>query len=540
MPTLPGTVLPTPVPPSALPPTPQENFDFFIQTPERAPVPRAEDQLVFKLNGIQIQGATVYSDADLRPLYAGLIGHEVKLTDILGVADAIEAKYREAGYILTRAYVPPQHVSNGVFTISVVEGYVAAIDTQGGSPATQRQVAEYLNPVTQGRPLQLRGMERALLLANDIPGVAASGVLRPSPSVPGASDLVVTIVPTPVTAGLSIDNRGSKYAGPWLLHGDAEVNGITGPDQFYANVSSVPNSLEKIYGLMRYLHTIGPDGVSVSLVASGSYGQPGSTFAPFDLITDSFAIGPRVRYPFLRTRDQSIYIEAGLAWKEEDVSFFGQPFTHDQWWAADTALTWTQTGFYNGNTTVTGGVTQGVPMLGASPNGSSDQSRPDAHNDFTKLTLSGQRIQTLYGPVNLAVNVIGQYAFEPVVVGEQALFGGDTIGRGYDPDIIDGDNGFGGSLELRYDYRPTNLPNYLPVTFVQPYLFYDAAAVWDRIANSFAGTGESLSSTGIGVRLQFPRQISGGIEYAKTLSRLPANDDGNLTGRVLMTLSVRY
>ncbi|HEV8016195.1 MAG TPA: ShlB/FhaC/HecB family hemolysin secretion/activation protein [Stellaceae bacterium] len=536
---LPSTVEPGRPPPSAAPAAPVENFDFFIQTPERAPVPRAEDQLVFVLNGIQITGATIYSDAELRPFYADLLGHEVKLTDILGIADAIEAKYRTAGFVLTRAYVPPQHVTNGVFTINVVEGYVAAIDTKGGSAATQRQVTDYLQPVTQQRPLQLRGMERALLLANDIPGVTASGLLRPSPNVAGASDLLVNLVPTPVSAGIGIDNRGSRYAGPWIAHADAEVNGILGPDQFYANISSVPNSLEKLYGLLRYQRMVGPDGASVSLLGYGSYGQPGSILRPFELITDSWAVGPRARYPILRSRAQSLYVEAGVARKDEQVSILGQPFSHDQWSTADASLTWVQSGLLNGNTTVTAGLTQGLPVLGATPSGSPNLSRPGAHTDFTKATFSAQRIQTLYGPVNLAVNMLGQYAFEPLVVGEQAAFGGDTIGRGYDPDVLVGDQGFGTSLELRYDYQPTNLPAYLPLNFAQPYVFYDAAGVWDRVANSLH-TGASLSSAGLGLRARFPHQVSAGIEYAKTLTRLAANDDGNLTSRVLVDLSVRY
>src|SRR5271166_3977982 len=90
---LPSTITPGVTPPPA-PPVPQENqFDFSIQSPGRAPVPRAADELVFTLRDITISGATVYSPESLHPLYEPLIGHDVKLADIVAVADAIEAKY---------------------------------------------------------------------------------------------------------------------------------------------------------------------------------------------------------------------------------------------------------------------------------------------------------------------------------------------------------------------------------------------------------------------------------------------------------------
>ena len=46
----------------------------------------------------------------------------ITLATIFDIADGIEKEYRAAGYLLVRAYVPPQHVNNGVFTIRVVEG----------------------------------------------------------------------------------------------------------------------------------------------------------------------------------------------------------------------------------------------------------------------------------------------------------------------------------------------------------------------------------------------------------------------------------
>jgi hypothetical protein len=178
---LPGAVQPghdRPIPQ----PQPPPDFDFSVEAPHRSPVPRAVDEIRFKLADIRVVGATTLSPDSFRPLYASLIGKDVSLANIYDVADAIENAYRAAGYLLVRAYVPPQHVKDGIFTIRVVEGFIEGTSVQGGDAATQGQIKAYLAPLVREHPLRLKSIERALLLSNDIPGVSATGVLRPSPS----------------------------------------------------------------------------------------------------------------------------------------------------------------------------------------------------------------------------------------------------------------------------------------------------------------------------------------------------------------------
>jgi hemolysin activation/secretion protein len=532
---LPSTVQPGRDRPQPLPIAPDTDFDFTIQAPKRAPVPRAADELTFTLRDIAITGNTVYSAAALRPLYAPLIGREVKLSDIVAVAEAIEAKYRSAGYILTRAYVPPQRVGNGVFALSVVEGFVKALDVEGGNEAAQNLVKTYLRPVLQSRPLDIHVMERALLLANDVPGVVASGLLRPSPDEPGASDLVVSLTQSTLSGGFASDNRGSAFAGPWTVRGDVAVNGlITGADQLTAALSSVPDGLQKVTGLLRYSFPIGNDGMIVSLAGNGSYGEPGAALTQFNLITNSYSVGPRLRIPLLRSRADSLFLDTGLTWQDAEVTALAQPFSHDKWRTADAALTYVENGFLNGTSSLTIGIEQGLPILGATSNGSSSLSRAGADTDFTKLTANLRRAQIVSGPLNLALSAIGQYSFAPLFAGEQAAFGGDSIGRGYDPSVLQGDHGLGGSVELRYDLRFSDFF----VESGQPYAFYDRARVWNR-SGGVSG-GATLSSVGFGMRVQLRHEVSAGLEFAQTLSSLANNDGGRLTSRVLFNTGIRF
>ena len=53
---------------------------------------------------------------------------EVSLLDIYKVRDAITAKYRAAGYVLSQAIIPPQQISDGIVRIQVVEGYIGKVE----------------------------------------------------------------------------------------------------------------------------------------------------------------------------------------------------------------------------------------------------------------------------------------------------------------------------------------------------------------------------------------------------------------------------
>ena len=537
---------PSPFPPGFVPPSqerplpaaPTGTFDFSIETPRRSPVPRSVEELRFQLNGLNIVGATVFSPEELKPLYADLIGKQVGLNNILDVADAIEAKYRERGYIISRAYVPPQRVGNGVFTINVVEGYISGMAIEGGDPGVRELVQAYLSPVTQVRPLTLQPMERGLLLSNDLPGVTAAGLLRPAQDQPGASDLVVNVQQSPWTGGFNVDNRGSEFTDRWTIGGDVEWNSPLGDgDQLSASIQMAPeNPSERIQGTARYQHPIGTSGLTGSIYFTISKGAPAAGLGQFNITTNSVAVGPRLSYPLLRSRAESLTIEGGFTYQDASVES-GTPaaqISHDHWRVADVAATYTQSGFWNGNTQVTFDVAQGLPFAGATENNSASLSRPGAHTDFTKISGTVKRIQSIWGPINFAMTVQGQYAFEPLVAGEQISFGGNQIGRGYDPSALSGDHGVGGSFELRYD---TRIDQYFVQT-VEPYIFFDTAKIWNRLGGN--GSGFALHSTGAGVRVALEHNITAGVEYARTLTAVPGSDNGSLKSKVLFNGAIRF
>src|SRR5690348_543373 len=78
---------PRAVPPVVPTPTPG--------TPEVTPGPP------ITVDAVDIQGATVYTPAQLAPYYSGVIGKPVPRTELAAISTNIQTKYREDGYVLT-------------------------------------------------------------------------------------------------------------------------------------------------------------------------------------------------------------------------------------------------------------------------------------------------------------------------------------------------------------------------------------------------------------------------------------------------------
>jgi hemolysin activation/secretion protein len=532
---LPGAVQPGRDRPTPQIPALPGEYDFSIEAPHRSPVPRSVDEIHFKLNDIHIVGVVTFPPEHFRLLYENLLGKDVTLSDILDVADHIEDEYRRAGYPLARAYVPPQHVGDGVFTIKIVEGYVASVSVEGGGSAARERIKTYLQPVIGEKPLRLATLERALLLSNDLPGVTATGVLRPSPDTVGASELAVTIAEPRVSGGLGVDNRGSRLTGIWTVTGDVEFNSLLDDaDQLAITAASTPTSSERYMAQARYSHSIGTDGLVGSLIGTYAHGVPGSFLSLLNVITDSWAVGPRLSYPLIRTRDETLSLDGGFTVQDARIRVLSTPLSHDQWRVIDLGMSYNRRddtgGYWNG----TLDVAQGLPILGATSDQSPLLSRVGASTTFTKFTGTLGYLHSLGGPFTVALQAVGQYAFKPLIEGEQITFGGAQIGRGYDPGAITGDQGIGGSAELRYS---GHLPEYW-VEALQPYIFLDGAEVWN--IDQPSNFDFSIASTGAGIRLWFPYNIVSDVEVARTLNAVPGSDNGKRATKLLVNGSIRF
>ncbi len=509
---------------------PQADFDFQIQAPRATGEPQALDELTFPVSDVIIDGMTVFPIADFQKQIDEVKGKNVGLSAITKIAQEIEARYKAAGYVLSRAFVPPQRTGTGVFHITVLEGFIKGVSVENASPEVQAQIEAYLRPLVNVKPIALPALERALLLASDLPGVAASGILRPGDEV-GSTELVVTVVETTIDGVVTGTNRGSKYAGPFSTFGVINYNGYLGLNEQISLGASLtlPHTAEQRYLSGRYQQPIGEQGLVASVESLYSVGQPGFNLKPFDIKTHSFKIGPRLAYPVIRSRSENLTVDGGLSYQQSTSTSLGQLLTRDIYPSMDARVNYTAADVLNGSFGAVVDVSHGFQGLGARGTGAPDLSRAKASPNFTKITADVRRIQPLFGPVSLSANFLAQYSMTPLYAGEEFSLGGSRIGRGYDPSEISGRDGYGGALELRFDSSD--------LTFMQPYVFYDYGTVYTHQPSDRT---PSLASAGAGVRFTVLGDYTATVEAAQPLTRAPSTENGRRPLRILFDFAARF
>jgi hemolysin activation/secretion protein len=476
------------------------NFDLKIETPEKAPVSKAVDEIEFTIKQIKVEGITQYPPEQIKKIFAPLEGKRVSLEALRKAADQLESRYRADGFFLVRVFVPPQQVKDGLFSLRVVEGYIEAAFAEGGTDAAQQLVERLLAPVVGKKPIDLQSLEKALLILNDIPGVRAAGVLRQGSAL-GASELVVSLVDSPKVSSLfSMNNSLSRVLGEWNTN--LNVN-ISNPSPTRPGVLSLGLSTSALNDYLRavtvrYSTFVGDQGMVVSMGGLVASAKLGASLVGIE--SNSYSYGPRVRYPLRRSRGLSLFLDSGLTLNHSRTTSLGEEIIADSSTVADVSLAAVDLGRFNGNTEATVGLSQGLDALGSIGPGSANASVENYVQRFTKLKYSASRLQGLPQDFSLQMNFLGQWSSDTLLSGEQVLFGGSTLGRAYDSGAVAGDSGFGLLIELRKDMLAEKFIPRLANGKVQFFVFTDYAEARLNLNPNRPETTASLRSHGAGLR----------------------------------------
>ena len=518
-----------------LPPPEQASVDLSIQSTERTAVPRAVDTFDFDLKRVVVEGATAFPREEVDAYFTALVGRTVQLEAIREAAAKLEEHYHARGYFLTRVFVPPQRLDGAALTIRVVEGYIDRVEVVGLDALAQGQVAAILKPLEGKRPIDLASVERRLLVINDLPGVTAVSVLRQGSAL-GASDLRVTLSAPRDLVQASVSNTNSRLLGPWVyaLNGNL-VRPLGLPGALTLGVSATGPGLGATQsGSARYSFGLGHQGLIASFGGIVARAHVGGTLAPLDVRNGLVSLSTRLRYPLIRSRAQSLFIEGGVSINQSSTRILGQQVIDDHDTVADVALIYQNARWLGGSTTLAVDLYKGLPILGANDRNEPRPSVLGFDPVFARLTYSAQRLQALPAHFSVLAAVQGQYTDTKLISGELVAFGGPAIGRGYDPSTITGDRGVGGVAEVRYDLavgRPW-------LASVQFYGFADAARATTLPTMYADKVTASLNSAGGGVRLA-QRYLGIDLQIAKAFRRY-GGADRRSDPRVLLTVTATY
>ena len=107
-------------------------MDPTIVLPEASPSDFAQTHHIsFVLKSVEFDGATLFSEDELLKIFADSLEHKISIADLQSLVDQVSAKYRDAGYLLSQAFLPEQEIESGQVRIKVSEGFVGELEVLG-------------------------------------------------------------------------------------------------------------------------------------------------------------------------------------------------------------------------------------------------------------------------------------------------------------------------------------------------------------------------------------------------------------------------
>ena len=477
--------------------------------PEMSPANAA----TFEVKAFRFAGNTLVTSALLEQAVAAFIGRTLTFAELQAATSAAAQTYRDAGW-LVRAYLPEQDVSEGVVTIQLEEALFGATRLEGPQPQRlepSTAMGFFAAQQKQGQPLNTLALDRALLLADDLPGVTVAGVLQAGQS-PGQTDLMIKMTDEPLLVGeAGIDNTGSRATGDERATLTASLlSPLRIGDLLAANVIKTQGI---DYLRLGYTLPIASHGLRAGVNASTlRYKVVAPEFQSLNPLGSSDSLGLEASYPLVRTRQGNVYLQANFDQKDFHNEF-GQTL-QSAYRINATTLSVTGNLFdtvggggssYANLSYTKGRVNQGTldPAENTAVAGAFDKWRAN----FARQQVLSQQF-TLFGSVAL------QRGNKELDTSENFTLGGSTGVRAYPSGEGSGASGQLATVELRARVSAT----------VNIAAFYD----WGDIKSLGPKAGYELSGAGVSVAWVAPW---GGSVRATFARRLGNNPNPTATGR---------
>lgn len=533
-----GSVLRDIAPPSPPPPLPAPDDSRALPAtptqPAKTPPARGAS---FVLKAITLSGNDHIPAAELAPLYADKIGHSATLADLDEIGGRITQAYRTRGYVLAQTILPPQDVTSGEVTLTVLEGRIGHVyvNIAADAPLREDLAQARLQHIRPGEPLMRDALERSMLLLSDLPGIRVSSALEAG-SEPGTADMTVSVQPgRRWDLALELDNYGTRTTGEYRAGVVGRINSpfLLGDNIDYRLLLS--ERLHTAYGRVGYDAPLNADGLRAGIGLAHLRYELGKEFAALDAHGEANIVDLSVVYPLLRSRVQTLLLRGSIEYRDltDKVVALG----------VESRKSMTDIGLaisYEGRDDwLGGGFTSGTLSLIGSQldiKSSADRAVDDlptgrhTAGGSGRLQFSGSRLQAIVPLLSAYFGLVGQWASKNLDSAARLALGGPRAVRAYSSAEGIVDQGVIATAELRYAVLPA----------LSLSAFYDHGAGRFN-AKSVPGQGDNSitrSGAGIGVYWSGPEGINLRASLAwRTASRETSGSDRNPRLFVQMTKS---
>lgn len=469
--------------------------------------PAGADIVPLEVSGVRFEGDPCPVPAACQLLAAAVGEGGRTVADLFASVHAMETAFAEAGFVLTRATIPPQNVvPGGPIAVGIVNGHIETIDVSALPERIRAPVLGRLAPLLSLPVIRRADIERALLNAGDFGGLALRSTFAPGDE-PGGTKLIVDGSFQPINGSIGIGNGASEAVGGWENTASISLNSPFGfGEQLYLSYQSDPQ-MAFGQGRMRILAAgalvpLGNDGLTVSPELVWARIVPEPEAGVPDSRNDMARASLRFTYPLVRLVERTViaHAEVEAVNQRVEATEFATTLSADAYLALRGDVEFQS--LPSPDLTLFGSVTlsQGLGGIGSVFDGVADvpSTHPGATPDFTKGNITAGATKT-GGRVVVSALLRAQTSFgQPLFNSEQFSLDGIDALSSLSPGVYAVDQG----ATLR-----TEVGGSFPVggafsTIATPYVFgaIGAGQTFDTTAAESATT--RAGGIGAGVRAE--------------------------------------
>ena len=515
-------------------------YPAFCQVEEITPpaagqdAPGEADAASFTISGFKVNGNTllpakpIMLDEEMPILIPNLAdileefeGDGKSIKDVEAARAKLEKTYHDLGYPTVLVNVPDQTLEEGIVVLEVVEGKVRRVRVTGNRYFTMADIVKDTPSLKPGAIIYLPRLQEELMVVNTHPDMKVEPTLMPGKDF-GTVDVELKVEDKmPLHGSLELNNRNSVDTTDLRLNGMLRYDnlwqkGHSASGQFQTS----PQDTDEVQVISASYVLPPPWQDEHRLAFFGIWSDSQTAFGEgFQTIGSGFIAGIRYVIPLTPYAMYTHNFTAGLDYKDfdETVGFTGEEdlTTPMQYWPMSFS--------YSGTLPDEGGLTIFSAALNMSLRelGTDTEQfaikRYQSRGGYLYGTFGVERRQKLPWQTALYGKLDGQVASEPLISNEQYTTGGMESVRGFKEASEAGDNAIHFTTELSTPDLLKSVNAKFPCN-LEPFLFYDFAALSVKSPLEGQDSSFNLSGTGAGIRGKIAEHYSVEADWAIALT----------------------
>lgn len=490
-----------------------------IEIEKEKEVQPGPEAVSFTLNGIKVAGSTVFTQAELAPLYQSYLGTQVKFQDLQAIIEKIKAEYRKKGYFTTVVFLPEQTIKEGVVEIRVVEGRMGALKIEGNKYFSSALIGKNFH-TKKNDLLNINTLQKDLLRLNQNSDLEIKAVVAPGKEE-GRVDITLKVKEKfPWHLGQTFDNQGSRLSGKYRVGGYLRSTNATGNnDSLFINsiYTSLSNGESFSYRL-----PVDTYGTKFGLDIANFNMKIGKEFKSRDITGATKQVIPQIIKELFLSDNFEGYLNTGIEIKSVKNRVAGRTTASDQLRTPYFGFDFDKTD-PSGKTTFSPRFSFGTAgFLGASERNHPTATRPETGGFFFKYEQSINRIQRMPLQSYVLLRSRIQLASHTLASSEQFQLGGENSVRGYPEGDYLAD--MGGTLSLDWVFTKTPLPR-----AIQPVIFGDVGGGRLKKVSIGEQRKKILAGLGCGLRIRLQDKVYMVLDWAMAVGDEPNGGSGSST-----------